>query len=177
MSKSVDKKTSLKTVQLDKYTLILARHSKAEPSNYIDDYNRELIPSGRKRAVNLGEQLLNLDIVPDFILSSKASRALQTAQCIAKPLVPDLKIHTSKSLYLIRENEMLEKLRNKLEGNVALVVGHAPTIGVLAYLLSKNPIHSESLSTAQAVILTSNEPFDSWHFAKQRAVIVLKGVE
>ena len=68
-------------------TLFLIRHAK---SNWADaalpDKDRPLNDRGQRDAPKMGERLAKRAVKPDLILSSPATRALKTAEIIAKTL-------------------------------------------------------------------------------------------
>ncbi len=161
------------------HTLVLIRHGKAESSSYASDFERELIPSGRKVVVKNTKDLKNEHkIVPDLLISSSATRTLQTAQIVLdvfkKHEVGD--IFYNQDLYNADENEMLDIIKqytHKTGSKVCAVVGHNPSISLLAFLLGGAQVNQkksstkqlfESLAPGSICILTSHTEFSLWNF-------------
>lgn len=164
-------------MNLKKNTLILLRHSKAESGLLINDFDRELLPSGRKKALDFARLLKENSITPDFCLSSKAKRAYQTSQCVSQYFNDSFEIKTSKSLYYADDEVMLSKIQSKLKGHCVLLVAHAPTISSVAYHLQSKKLFLGDFSTAQGLILTSDLPYKKWSFDEIEPVLLLKGSE
>jgi phosphohistidine phosphatase len=66
--------------------LFLLRHAKSAWPEGVADYNRPLKKRGKKAALLLGEWLLSQDLSPDWIVSSHADRARETAEKLCKGL-------------------------------------------------------------------------------------------
>src|SRR5205085_6869527 len=68
-------------------TLFLIRHAKSSwDDTALPDKDRPLGDRGRRDAPKMGKRLAKRDVKPDLILSSPATRALKTAEIIAKKL-------------------------------------------------------------------------------------------
>src|SRR2546430_10269701 len=68
-------------------TLFLIRHAKSSwDDTALTDKDRPLGDRGRRDAPKMGKRLTKRDVKPDLILSSPATRALTTAEIIAKKL-------------------------------------------------------------------------------------------
>src|SRR2546429_8999216 len=66
-------------------TLFLIRHAKSSwDDTALPDKDRPLGDRGRRDAPKMGKRLAKRDVKPDLILSSPATRALKTAEVIAK---------------------------------------------------------------------------------------------
>ena len=72
--------------------LVLMRHAKALPHNFhTNDRERKLSEEGEKQAKLSAEYLVTINFIPQLIITSSASRALQTAKiCL---------LYTSKELF------------------------------------------------------------------------------
>jgi phosphohistidine phosphatase len=66
--------------------LFLLRHAKSAWPEGVADYNRPLKKRGKKAALLMGEWLLSQDLSPDWIVSSHADRARETAEKLCKGL-------------------------------------------------------------------------------------------
>lgn len=60
----------------------LLRHAKAEPGYTVADFERTLEESGKDDAFTIATYLKNADLHPDVILSSPATRAIETAKIV-----------------------------------------------------------------------------------------------
>src|SRR5713226_1188400 len=68
-------------------TLFLIRHAKSSwDDTALPDKDRPLDDRGTRDAPKMGKRLAKRDVKPDLILSSPATRALTTAEIIAKKL-------------------------------------------------------------------------------------------
>jgi phosphohistidine phosphatase len=148
--------------------LILLRHSKAESYGSVQDFARELTPSGRKKAGSAAKQILKKGLTPQLIVSSGAKRALQTAQIVAQSLGLDTdSILVDDEIYHMRGVDFLP-LVNALPDSLqtVLIVGHNPAISEAAYNFSAdleaNHALSLGLSTANAAVLKSSHKFSDW---------------
>ena len=66
--------------------LMLLRHAKSDWPEGVADVNRPLKKRGKKAALRTGEWLLEQQLCPDWIVSSPAQRASETAEKVCKGL-------------------------------------------------------------------------------------------
>ncbi len=140
-------------------TLLLMRHAKSSwKEKDIPDHERPLNKRGRHDAPLMGELLIDRELVPQYILSSSALRARQTAEGLAKEAGFQGEINFQDRLYMAEAEEYLNVLR-ELPDNLerVMVVGHNPGLETLLQLLSGR---IESLSTAVLAHLVL--PIDRW---------------
>jgi phosphohistidine phosphatase len=121
-----------------KYLYILRHGTAGTPGESENDFDRELTPRGILDISAVGTLLTERNTTIDLIISSAATRTMQTARNIAALLdYPPEGILERKSLYLASSNKilsMIEKVDNR-HTNVMLV-GHNPGISDLAPLLA-----------------------------------------
>ena len=110
--------------------LILVRHAKSSLNQpLVSDHDRILNQSGKNDAKLIGQYLYNNHYFPSYIISSSATRTLETAQIIIKQI--DFKSNIEKQSLIYRAS-MLEILNliynidNQYES--IMLVGHNPTI-------------------------------------------------
>ncbi len=120
-------------------TLFLIRHAKSSRDNpALADKDRPLNDRGKRDTPKMGKRLAKRDVKPDLILSSSATRALKTAQIIAKKLDYKRKnILVDDRLYAVEGDALLDVIR-KLGDAVecAMLIGHNPELTELAHRLS-----------------------------------------
>ncbi len=118
--------------------ILIMRHAKAE-KDYVDktDFERDLTEKGRKAAKIVGEKLLELGIIPDYIIASAASRTTQTAEIVADQVGYKKDIDLRRDYYFGDENEIIEDIKLiDNEVDTVMIVGHNPTVTYLANILS-----------------------------------------
>lgn len=119
-------------------TVYFIRHAKAKKDSK-SDFLRALNDRGINNAKNLSKKLLELKISPDIILSSSATRAVATANIIAKALN---KIVIEKDeIYKITTESLLKYLRSlSNEFDTVFIVGHNPAMIEICEILSDSAI-------------------------------------
>ncbi len=119
--------------------LLILRHGKSARSAGSDDYHRPPKDRGRRDAQRVGVWLAQRQLIPDYVISSPAQRALVTAQeaCKAMGLYTG-RIHREKRLYGADLNTLLEVLGECPDASRRLMlVGHNPGLeDLLGYLVA-----------------------------------------
>lgn len=111
------------------------RHAKAEPSGP-SDLERELTPRGRADGAAAGDWLTRQDVVPDCAMVSAATRTRQTWSAVSEGAGWELEPTYDHGLYAADSDTALDVLRTLDDScATALVIGHNPTMAVLAQLL------------------------------------------
>ena len=141
--------------------LILMRHAKSDwsggPSS---DHNRPLNPRGRKAAAALGDWLRDQELIPDQVLSSSAMRTKETCLRLALPKDTPQKFH--KPLYLANADVILTHLKSA-DGDVILMVGHNPGIGMMAKgVLNNLPDHPQFMQYPTGATLVADFDIADW---------------
>ena len=141
--------------------LILMRHAKSDwsggPSN---DHNRPLNPRGHKAATALGEWLLNHQITPDEILSSSSARTIETLKRL--DLSSDIPTQYLRPLYLAPAAVILKTLQGA-QGEVVLMIGHNPGIGMMAEAILKSlPEHPKFMAYPSGATLVADFDITDW---------------
>lgn len=115
--------------------LVIIRHAKAEPYA-ATDVERVLADRGRVEGRLLGEWLASAEVVPDRAFVSYAARTRETWEVVAAGAGWTVEPVYDGNLYGTDEDGVLDLVRD-LPDDVAtvVVVGHNPTMGVLAQLL------------------------------------------
>ena len=143
--------------------LILVRHSKTEHYNFeVTDFERSLTKRGKSDAGIIAEQLKSKGVVPDYFISSKAKRALQTTSVFAETMeFPEKKVNVQQFLYNgYTTNEFLNFI-STIDNtyNTIIVIAHNPGIATLASNLSDEEFYHFP-TTATAVIDFDTDKWD-----------------
>ncbi len=134
----------------------LVRHAKAEKIKS-DDFRRKLTNEGILEAELLGKSLKNDDFLCDLVISSNASRALETAVIIAETQnIKQRKIRVENSLYqgtgIDTYYRLLKELDNSI--NTVLISGHNTTLDAAAKDMCQE--YDRRLTTAAAFCIAFN---------------------
>ena len=115
--------------------LVVVRHAKAEA--FADtDAERSLSDRGRKDAAAAGAWLKTQDVTPDRALVSGAVRTRETWALLAEAAGWQVAPEYDDALYGADEDTVLDILRSADDTAATIVVvGHNPTVGMLAQLL------------------------------------------
>ncbi|MET0105489.1 MAG: NUDIX domain-containing protein [Sedimenticola sp.] len=121
--------------------LLLLRHGKSDWSVDTDDYHRPLKNRGKRGAQRIGTWLLQQDLVPDYVITSPAERALVTAQKCCKAMHLGAKhVHKDKRIYLADPYALLATLAEcPPKAKRVMLVGHNPGLELLLSHLSDEP--------------------------------------
>jgi phosphohistidine phosphatase len=137
--------------------LVLVRHAKAVHWGYEDDFNRDLTDRGESDASRVSYLLETLGIKPDLIISSPASRALQTAVIFSGQLdFPQKDLVINHELYHgLTTGELLDLIHAlPVEVNCAFLFGHNPSFEYYAHGLCKS--FNGEMPTSSAVVIDFN---------------------
>ena len=137
--------------------LVLVRHSKAS-HDAVTDLERPLTSKGAALADLLAKELRKRLENTDLLLVSPAARARETARPLRDRLEPTDTL-VREEIYNLGPNGILRVLaENGGDAGAVVVVGHEPTISVLAHLLHDTDDDMASqisfgVPTATAVII------------------------
>jgi phosphohistidine phosphatase len=137
--------------------LVIIRHAKTEQGGYDHDLKRELTDTGKDDAYRISDDLKNREIIPQYIISSPATRAITTARIFAEELnFPKEKIIEKKGLYFDYTTQDFLNLIQEVPDNVntLFVFGHNPFVNIMAENLSKN--FEGDMPTCSTVVLDFN---------------------
>jgi phosphohistidine phosphatase len=146
-------------------TLILVRHSKTEDRQVSSsDFDRALTGEGKSETARMGTFLLKAGISPDYILTSSAQRAYETASILAGIFKTDMKnFKASGELYYSTSKTILNKISEMPEAiNCLLIVAHNPGISDLNRRLSDGK--SSFMENTQVSLLKYE--IDQWQEAE-----------
>jgi phosphohistidine phosphatase len=109
-------------------TLLILRHGKSlRGPEYATDFERPLAPRGIQAAKQMGRFIKQRGLIPQLILSSRAVRALSTAELLLAEL-PEAKLVPHPEIYNAAVSDLHEVI-NELDDkfNRVMLVGHNPT--------------------------------------------------
>ncbi|MGK0256264.1 MAG: phosphohistidine phosphatase [Arcobacteraceae bacterium] len=150
--------------------LVIIRHAKSDwDDSSLNDFDRPLNKKGLKDALSMGKFLKEKNLLPDFMISSPATRAITTAQIIAKEVQYEKAITPNQYIYEAYVNTLQEIVSYIHDSNdVVFLVGHNPGVSSLSYMLS---VMKESIPTAALVEIDFN--CDSWmDISKENSTLI-----
>ncbi|MEW5757084.1 MAG: histidine phosphatase family protein [Pseudomonadota bacterium] len=118
--------------------LMLLRHGKSDWSSPTErDFDRPLAERGRKAIKRMAAWMLAQDCLPDYILSSPAARAKETALRLCKKAgLDEAMIHFDERLYLADLAQLLQMLGEcPAQAGRIMLVGHNPGLEDLVRFL------------------------------------------
>ncbi len=156
-------------------TVLVVRHSEAEPSSHRGDFRRELTERGREVAAELGRRLRDDGAEFDAVLCSAAVRAVQTLEAVAGGLgrsVADATV--DERFYECGSDGWVTALAGlDPEVRSAMVIGHQPVLSSLVHQLSGEAVH---LRPCSACLLRFEGEWDRIADCKASAELTFPGV-
>jgi len=110
--------------------LLLLRHAKSSPGETDrPDFDRHLIPRGRRAATRIGEYLAEKKLVPDLVLCSSARRTRDTLAALLPFMRGETEIRISGELYESSVEAYLTAIGTwGGKAQTLLIIGHNPTM-------------------------------------------------
>jgi len=138
--------------------LVLMRHAAAEFAGD-SDHERPLSMAGRKQAQAVGQELLANQELPQLVLCSSALRTRTTKDLLLAQwgeAGADISVEVREDFYEARPRQILEVLK-EAEASLTsvLVIGHEPTMSMLAALLAHADSDAAAVQTAQVGFVTA----------------------
>lgn len=129
------------------HRLVIIRHAKAE-GYAASDVERTLAPRGRDDAKAAGRWLAQHGVTPDVALVSAAVRTRETWQLIAEAAGWRTTAQYDEALYGADEDTVLDLVAaTDEEVGTLLLIGHNPTVGMLAQLLDDGEGPAEAVDS------------------------------
>jgi phosphohistidine phosphatase len=121
--------------------LLVMRHAEALSAS--PDRERPLTEHGRNQSQTMGERLIRESLTPDFILHSSILRAQETASALSHGAdLPESILHgCGEDFYRAEYPEHILKVVQETipeESQIALIVGHNPTIHQFAAMMASH---------------------------------------
>lgn len=133
--------------------LYLVRHAKSSWSFDLPDHDRPLGKRGRKDVLKMGAYLKEVQLIPEVLISSTASRAFYTALHLCDQMgISEKEIILSKQLFHASASEILTVVQNAPECSSLAIFGHNPGFTDCANLLANTNI--DNVSTCGVVGIT-----------------------
>ena len=152
--------------------LILVRHAKTEEQSATGrDFDRPLTIDGISDAERMANQLLKMNIIPDFIIHSDAERTTATAKIFAAVLLKNEEDRTADdTLYNSGTEDYFELITSISSVNkVVMVVGHNPTISELILLLTRELVSALSPCAMCQIAF----PYKKWNEIQEQSGMLL----
>jgi phosphohistidine phosphatase len=132
-------------------TLLLLRHGKSSwKSSDLPDHDRPLKKRGRKAAERMGRLLLELDLMPEHIVTSSANRAIETTQLVIKGSRYYRTVDVAAALYHADPDTLAGVVANSpSHAERVLVVGHNPGLADWLKLLTGQESEFPTAALAQ----------------------------
>jgi phosphohistidine phosphatase len=120
--------------------LLILRHAKSDWSGQTGDHERPLAARGRKAMPRVAARMRKRGYQPACVLSSTATRAMETAELLMPALGNAAEIRYDRALYLAECPQLLAAIRDAPpDASPLLVVGHNPGLEQLALALARQP--------------------------------------
>ncbi len=135
-------------------TLVIVRHGAFSHSDpQIADVDHPLSRKGQHQADEMARQFSALNLVPDLLVSSKAKRAVETAQAYAKELdVSPEAIQIKEDIFEAERAEILRVVQALPDSaQVVVLVGHHPGVTNLLHHLTDGGGEKMSLGSFSVV--------------------------
>ncbi|MBS4057833.1 MAG: histidine phosphatase family protein [Bacteroidales bacterium] len=136
-------------------TLLVVRHAKSSwEFPELPDHERPLTDKGKKRTKKVIDFLIAKDIKPDFVISSSALRARETARYISKALgYPKDDIKVDPALYHADAEQLFDQFMDISDAfQTLMIVGHNPALTNFVNCFLQPPI--DWLPTSGVVCLS-----------------------
>ena len=119
--------------------LILIRHAKSSwADTYANDHARQLNDRGVAAAKAMGQWLAQQGYVPDTIVTSDATRTLQTTSLLLRGMGAKPEVQEIAALYHAAPHTIFDVLK-PLDSHTVALVGHNPGIAMAAEMLVQSP--------------------------------------
>ena len=141
-------------------TLILIRHTKSDWSRTVTDKDRPIREDRKGDAINIAQQIADLDLIPQYIFCSDALRTIQTAEILCHEWnIPFDQVQLNGYIYeclVYHLHEMVQLLPNEYD-RVAIVC-HNPSI--TDFVIDYSWKFIGNMSTSSAAIIDYD--INSW---------------
>jgi phosphohistidine phosphatase len=136
-------------------TLYFLRHASAGQHKVLpkQDEKRPIDKAGEQQCHDVGRALAALDVSVDVMISSPLTRAVQTAELVAKELGYNSKIITNEAMRPeAAYDQFLDLLQQYAGSKAIMVVGHNPSITEFLLRLVTGSDHSECMDLKKGAV-------------------------
>jgi phosphohistidine phosphatase len=160
--------------------LLILRHGKSDWSAGTDDFNRPLKKRGKRGAKVIAKWIRDQGLAPDLVISSPATRAIDTARRVMAALDKDAAgIETDERVYEATVEQLLGVLGDcSPDAKRVMLVGHNPGLEeLLLYLVPTPPMIPEDgklMPTAALACLTMPDDWRSLSDGSARLLHLIK---
>lgn len=143
--------------------LYIVRHAKSSWDNpFLNDTNRPLNERGKRDAPRMGKRLLEMNILPNFMISSPAIRAISTCHTMAEVLgVSSPQIKIERDLYHANPDGILRVVKHiENQHEHVMIFGHNPGLTDFVNALRVDRSIIENIPTCGVVGFSIE--IDSW---------------
>ena len=142
-------------------TLILMRHSYAADGHCCRDFERKLTGTGVGLAKATGKLMNERNITPDLIVTSAATRTVQTSECVAEQFESNIRLVLRPDLYQAGPSAYLPAIQSEAAPNTTTIlsIGHNPAIESMISGLAGQRL-SVSPATAGVFSIDAEDWFD-----------------
>jgi phosphohistidine phosphatase len=138
-------------------TLYLVRHAKSSWDYDLDDFDRPLNKRGEFDAPLMGKIMHEKGVLPDYMLSSPASRAIKTATVFAEQLKYQKQVGTLHNLYHASAANLLQAVKNtKHDIQQLMLFGHNPGLTSFANQLTTDTVDNIPTCGIYAITFEAN---------------------
>ncbi|WP_428354093.1 histidine phosphatase family protein [Methyloprofundus sp.] len=145
--------------------LLILRHGKSDWGIEVSDFERPLKKRGKRSAQRMGAWLQQQKKIPDYIISSPAERARNTAEKLAKAMgLRAHQVHYDSRLYAASLSHLQSALADcPRDAERVLLIGHNPELESLIEFLSKETVSipEDGKLLPTATLATFDMP-DNW---------------
>jgi len=122
-------------------TLYLLRHAKSDwGDSSLKDFDRPLNERGWKAAKDMGREMRERDISPDFVMVSPSRRTRETLARTEEGFGCKLESIEDRSIYLAETDSLVQLVRGApAEADRLMIIGHNPGMHELALTLTNGP--------------------------------------
>lgn len=150
-----------------KRQLLILRHGKSDWDVPVSDFNRPLKDRGKRGAQRMASWMHGHDRVPDYVITSPATRALQTALKACKAMgLSASDVHQDARIYEASRRDLINVLADcPPDTRRVMLVGHNPGLEDLLFYLSDGaipiPDDGKLLPTAALAVLETGANWDA----------------
>ena len=123
--------------------LLIVRHAKsAWDTGARTDFERPLSKRGLRDAPRVGKHLAQQGLIPNYVVSSPAERARQTAILVCEPMgISEDQIHWDPRIYHAATGTLMSVLsETPSSASRVMITGHNPGFENLVQVLSRDPV-------------------------------------